>query len=185
MLTIHVFFCTCRGRRIREKYDREANEVRLFFHSYTVDAICITFDVVFFRFCQKDNCFAALDNCSLKLKYPQIKKYLALSLSDVVFIMLINIKMPTIVGILTFMSRINFVFSRVEHEKSQSGKDHGCSLVCRKKAQTRLRGCKTFSCSSQPSMKFQLVIKTKILKNKTDYSCSTTFRCCIYPADKC
>ena len=32
-----------------------------------------------------------------------------LSLSDVVFIMLINVKMPTIVGILTFMSRINFV----------------------------------------------------------------------------
>ena len=31
--------------------------------------------------------------------------------------MLINVKMPTIVGILTFMSRINFVLSRVEHEK--------------------------------------------------------------------
>ena len=37
--------------------------------------------------------------------------FLALSLSDVVFIMLINVKMPTIVGILTFMSRINFVLS--------------------------------------------------------------------------
>ena len=35
----------------------------------------------------------------------------ALSLSDVVFIMLINVKMPTIVGILTFMSRINLVLS--------------------------------------------------------------------------
>ena len=34
-----------------------------------------------------------------------------------VFIMLINVKMQTIVGILTFMSRINFVLSRVEHEK--------------------------------------------------------------------
>ena len=32
--------------------------------------------------------------------------------------MLINVKMPMIVGILTFMSRINFVLSRVEHEKS-------------------------------------------------------------------
>ena len=32
--------------------------------------------------------------------------------------MLINVKMPTIVGILTFMSRINFLLSRVEHEKS-------------------------------------------------------------------
>ena len=47
----------------------------------------------------------------IKLKYRQIKKFLALSLSDVVFIILINIKMPTIVGILTFMSRINFLLS--------------------------------------------------------------------------
>ena len=47
-----------------------------------------------------------------------MKKFLALSLSDFVFIMLINVKMPTIVGILTFMSRINFLLSLVEHEKS-------------------------------------------------------------------
>ena len=32
--------------------------------------------------------------------------------------MLINVKMPTIVGILAFMSMINFVLSRVEHKKS-------------------------------------------------------------------
>ena len=56
-------------------------------------------------------------NCSLKLKYRQIKKFLALSLPGAVFIMLINVKMPTIVGILTFMSRINFVLSWVEYEK--------------------------------------------------------------------
>ena len=42
------------------------------------------------------------------LLYLQIKK---IRLSDVVFIMLIIVKMPTIVGILTFMSRINFVLS--------------------------------------------------------------------------
>ena len=41
-----------------------------------------------------------------KQKYRQIKKFLALSLSDVLFIILINIKMPTILGILTLMSRI-------------------------------------------------------------------------------
>ena len=34
-------------------------------------------------------------------------KCLALSLADVVFILLINVEMSTIVGILTFMSRIN------------------------------------------------------------------------------
>ena len=44
--------------------------------------------------------------------------FLAFKLSDVVFILLINFKMPTIVGILTFMSRINFKLSWVEHEKS-------------------------------------------------------------------
>ena len=47
-----------------------------------------------------------------------MKKFLALSLSDVVFILLINVKMPTIVGILTLMSRINLVLSLVEYEKS-------------------------------------------------------------------
>ena len=41
-------------------------------------------------------------------------------LSDVVFIMLMNVKMPTIVGILTFMRRIIFVLSWVEHEKKKS-----------------------------------------------------------------
>ena len=47
----------------------------------------------------------------IKLIYRQIKKCHALSLSEVVFIMLINVKMPTFVGILTFMRRINFVLS--------------------------------------------------------------------------
>ena len=40
-----------------------------------------------------------------------MKKALAISLSDVVFIMLINVKMPTIVGILTSMSRVNLMLS--------------------------------------------------------------------------
>ena len=61
-----------------------------------------------------------------------MKKFLALNLSDVVFIMLINVKMPKIVGILTFMSRINFVLSLVEHEKSfiTLGPDFIGVLVC-------------------------------------------------------
>ena len=56
-----------------------------------------------------------------------MKKFLALSLSDVVFIMPINVKMPLIVGILIFMSRINLVMSLVEHGKSfiTSGPDVG------------------------------------------------------------
>ena len=47
-----------------------------------------------------------------------MKKFFAKGLTDVVFIVLINVKMPTIVGILTFMSRINFMLIRVEHEES-------------------------------------------------------------------
>ena len=35
----------------------------------------------------------------------------------VVFIMLINVKMPTIVGILTFTSMIKFMLKSVEHKK--------------------------------------------------------------------
>ena len=47
----------------------------------------------------------------------EIKAFLAFKLPDVVFIMLISVKMPTIVGILTFMSMMNFMLSWVEHEK--------------------------------------------------------------------
>ena len=46
-----------------------------------------------------------------------MKRFPALNLSDVVFIMLINVKMVTIVGISTFKSRIKFVLSSVEHGK--------------------------------------------------------------------
>ena len=41
----------------------------------------------------------------------------SLSLSYVAFIMLINVKMPTTVGILTFMSMINFGSTGLSMEK--------------------------------------------------------------------
>ena len=44
----------------------------------------------------------------IKLKYQQMKKLLALSLSDVVFIVLINVKMPTIVGIFNIYEQDRF-----------------------------------------------------------------------------
>ena len=53
----------------------------------------------------------------IKTKMLKIKILLAFKLSDVVFIMLINVKLPTIVSILTFMSMIHFMFSCVEHKK--------------------------------------------------------------------
>ena len=45
----------------------------------------------------------------IKSKILKIKTILALKLSDVVFIRPINVKMSTIVGILRFMSRKDFI----------------------------------------------------------------------------
>ena len=42
------------------------------------------------------------------------------------FFPLINVKMPTIVCILTFMSRKNFMLNRVQHEKSFITSGPGC-----------------------------------------------------------
>ena len=50
--------------------------------------------------------------CTKKTKIPANKNFLALTISDAVFIMLINVKIPTItVRILIFMSKIHFVLS--------------------------------------------------------------------------
>ena len=52
-------------------------------------------------------------------KYKNIKKCSFFSSSDkhrMLFFLLLNVKMLTIVGILTFMSRKNFTLSRVEHD---------------------------------------------------------------------
>ena len=43
--------------------------------------------------------------------------FLVLEQSDVVVILLINVKMPIIDGNLTFKSKINFMLSSVKHEK--------------------------------------------------------------------
>ena len=46
-------------------------------------------------------------------------EFLAFKLSDSAFILITNVKMPTVAvfGILIFMRMINFLFSCVEHEK--------------------------------------------------------------------
>ena len=43
--------------------------------------------------------------------------FVALKLSAAVFILLLNVKMPKIVGILTCINRIKFMLGLVEHEK--------------------------------------------------------------------
>ena len=52
------------------------------------------------------------------LKYMHMYMFLTLKHLDVIIIMLMYVKMPTIFGILTFMSKINFMLSRLEHVKS-------------------------------------------------------------------
>ena len=52
----------------------------------------------------------------IKLQCLQVRVFLTFNHSDAVFILIVNVKMPTIVGILTFMSRINFMLSSVEHK---------------------------------------------------------------------
>ena len=39
-------------------------------------------------------------------------------------------------------------------------------------------------CHAQLRMKFQLLIKGKMVNNK-NFACLNTLRCCIYPANKC
>ena len=48
---------------------------------------------------------------------PGYKTFLGSDKPRMLFFPLINVKTPTIVGILTFMSRKNFMLSCVEHEK--------------------------------------------------------------------
>ena len=56
-----------------------------------------------------------------------MKSFLALKLSDVVFILLINVKMPLIVVILTFISRVDFNHL-VKHEDFSYFKTISCCI---------------------------------------------------------
>ena len=53
-----------------------------------------------------------------KNEYRKINIFLLEFKTHVVFILLINVKMTTIVGILTFINMINYMLSYVKHEKS-------------------------------------------------------------------
>ena len=52
----------------------------------------------------------------ISIKYQEIELFSGSDKPLMLFFMFINVKMPTIVGILTFMSRKNFMLSCVEHE---------------------------------------------------------------------
>ena len=73
-------------------------------------------------------------------KNKEIWLFLGSDKPRMLFFPLINVKMPTIVGILTFVSRKNFMLSWVEHEKSfiTSGPDQS-SLYAYPVEQNRLK----------------------------------------------
>ena len=54
----------------------------------------------------------------ISIKISRNSAFLGSDKSRMLFFPLMNVKMPTIVGILTFMSRKNFMLSLVEHEES-------------------------------------------------------------------
>ena len=54
----------------------------------------------------------------ISIKIPRKSAILGSDKPRMLFFPLINVKVPTVVGIFTFMSRKNFILSRVEHEQS-------------------------------------------------------------------
>ena len=71
-------------------------------------------------------------NIISKMKRSKVTDYAALIIhTDGVFVLLINVKMPSIGCILTFMSMIYSMFTLVEYEKkTSSGPCHfSCSLL--------------------------------------------------------
>ena len=86
--------------------------------------------------------------------------FLPLKLLYAIFILLINVKMPTIVGILTLMSRKNSMLSCVEHENSfiNSGSEYTASL-----SQAKQSIYEPLSLSSTSNWKFYNYYRDKFM----------------------
>ena len=69
----------------------------------------------FFKLCSVEH---KMLNAHKYKKYPKIQHFSGSYKPRMLFYLLINVKMPTIVGILIFMSRKNSMLNRVEHEKT-------------------------------------------------------------------
>ena len=75
-----------------------------------------------------------------------MKTFLASNLCDAEFIMLMNVKITTIVAILTFMSMIMFMLNLVEHGKSVMTFEPGLEVIF------------VILCPTQLNMKFILLL---------------------------
>ena len=67
-------------------------------------------EVIIFFSCSTEHRISTAHKTKM-LKNKDFLSFLAFKLSDVLFIMVIIVKMTTIVGILTFISMINFMLS--------------------------------------------------------------------------
>ena len=61
----------------------------------------------------------------ISIEIQEIQLFSGSDKPGMLFFLLINVKMPTVVGILIIMSRKIFMLSRVEHEKSFITSSHG------------------------------------------------------------
>ena len=86
----------------------------------------------------------------ISLNISRISAFSGSQKSRMLFFVLINVTMPTIVGIITFMSRKNFMLNCVEHEKFFITLGSGCEVI------------KFLPCSTQLSMKLFLLINVKM-----------------------
>ena len=90
-------------REITQKGKACANKIGQYFSTnFNVTFWLIVYETFFHT--QLNSTEHEISTAHKTKKSSNNKTFLAFKLSDVVFIMLINVKMPTIVGILTFMS---------------------------------------------------------------------------------
>ena len=66
----------------------------------------------------------------IKLKYGKILIFLALKLSDVMFILLMYVNMPIIIDILISMSMLNSCSVELSMKKNFITWGHGCVRLC-------------------------------------------------------
>ena len=77
------------------------------------NCLCYSFfgSEAFFFFYKSGPEVIKLFSCLINMKYQEIQQFLGSDKPRMLFFQLINVKMPTIVGILTFMCRKNFMLS--------------------------------------------------------------------------
>ena len=98
-----------------------------------VNVSCTKQDFIFLRWseyqtCQEKTCFIAYAN-TICPGSEVIKLFSCSPQMSMKFILLINVKMPTILPIFIFMSSLNFILRRAEHETFYNLEPKMCRLI--------------------------------------------------------